>query len=264
MVTGDPKCCIREQQLGADHPSVATSLNNLALLYRSQGKYSEAEPLYLRSLEIRERELGADHPDVATSLNNLAALYKLQGKYSEAEALYLRSLEIRERQLGADHPSVAASLFNLAVLYHNTQRHPQALQSIQRAIQIYEQKLGTEHPDTQNALNWLQIIRAADQIVTQHNHAPKPNLADAIAEIQKLLDQLAKTNPTSTEAEKKIFVSTAINSIKNQPTLKDRTWGALKVGSIETIKAIASHPAVSIPFHVVRGWIEAEPSIKDE
>jgi tetratricopeptide (TPR) repeat protein len=34
-----------EQQLGADHPSVATSLNSLALLYQSQGKYSEAEPL---------------------------------------------------------------------------------------------------------------------------------------------------------------------------------------------------------------------------
>ncbi len=127
------------------------------------------------------------------------------------------------------------------------------MQSIQRAIQIYEQKLGTEHPDTQTALNWFQII-----------HAPEQNLADATAEIQKLLDQLAKTNPTSTEAEKKIFVSTAINSIKNQPTLKDRTWGALKAGSIETIKAIANHPAVSIPVEVVRGWIEAEPSIKDE
>ncbi|WP_197725224.1 tetratricopeptide repeat protein [Pseudanabaena sp. ABRG5-3] len=30
------------------------SLNNFAVLYDSQGKYSEAEPLYLRSLEIKE------------------------------------------------------------------------------------------------------------------------------------------------------------------------------------------------------------------
>jgi len=112
--------------------------------------------------------------------------------------------------------------------------------------------------------NASDVTNQRDQIGTQHNHAPEQNLADAAAEIQKLLDQLAKTNPTSTEAEKKIFVSTAINSIKNQPTLKDRTWGALKAGSIETIKAIANHPAVSIPVEVVRGWIEAEPSIKDE
>jgi tetratricopeptide (TPR) repeat protein len=154
---------IWERQLGADHPDVASSLNNLAQLYYSQGNYSEAEPLYLRSLEIWERQLGADHPDVASSLNNLAQLYYSQGKYSEAEPLYLRALEICERQLGADHPNVASSLLNLAALYHNTQRHPQALQSIQRAIQIYEQKLGTEHPDTQNALDWLQTLRAANK-----------------------------------------------------------------------------------------------------
>jgi Tetratricopeptide repeat len=37
---------IREEQLGANHPSTATSLNNLAGLYESTGRYSEAEPLY--------------------------------------------------------------------------------------------------------------------------------------------------------------------------------------------------------------------------
>nr|NCS30880.1 tetratricopeptide repeat protein [Microcystis aeruginosa F13-15] len=36
---------IRKQQLGDNHPSTATSLNNLAALYESQGRYSEAEPL---------------------------------------------------------------------------------------------------------------------------------------------------------------------------------------------------------------------------
>ena len=51
--------------LGPDHPNVATSLNNLAELYRNQGKYAEAEPLYKRSLAIREKALGPDHPDVA-------------------------------------------------------------------------------------------------------------------------------------------------------------------------------------------------------
>ena len=46
---------IREKQLGPDHPDVATSLNNLADLYRSMGRYAEAEPLYRRSLAIREK-----------------------------------------------------------------------------------------------------------------------------------------------------------------------------------------------------------------
>ena len=57
------------------HPSVATSLNNLAGLYKSQGRYAEAEPFYQQALEMRRELLGDRHPSVATSLNNLAALY---------------------------------------------------------------------------------------------------------------------------------------------------------------------------------------------
>jgi tetratricopeptide (TPR) repeat protein len=53
---------------------VATSLNNLAALYRAQGKYAEAEPLYQRALKICEQALGPDHPHSVTCRNNLAAL----------------------------------------------------------------------------------------------------------------------------------------------------------------------------------------------
>jgi tetratricopeptide (TPR) repeat protein len=34
---------------------VATDLNNLATLYRTQGRYGEAEPLYLQALELDKR-----------------------------------------------------------------------------------------------------------------------------------------------------------------------------------------------------------------
>jgi tetratricopeptide (TPR) repeat protein len=43
------------KRLGEEHPDVATSLNNLALLYYSQGKYEEAEPLYRSALEMYNR-----------------------------------------------------------------------------------------------------------------------------------------------------------------------------------------------------------------
>ena len=43
-----------EEELGLDDPAMATLLNNLAVLYKAQGRYAEAEPLYQRSLAIDE------------------------------------------------------------------------------------------------------------------------------------------------------------------------------------------------------------------
>ena len=73
------------------------SLNNLAALYYNQGRYSEAEPLYLQALSLRKKLLGEEHLSVATSLNNLALLYESQGRYSEAEPLYLQSLSLSKK-----------------------------------------------------------------------------------------------------------------------------------------------------------------------
>jgi tetratricopeptide (TPR) repeat protein len=70
---------------------VGRSLNNLALLYQSQGRHAEAEPLYKRALVITEKALGPDHPRVGTTLNNLAQLYRAQGRHAEAEPLVRRA-----------------------------------------------------------------------------------------------------------------------------------------------------------------------------
>ena len=56
------------EAFGPDDPRLATTLNNLALLYDAQGRYTEAEPLYKRALAIREKALGPAHPGVATRL----------------------------------------------------------------------------------------------------------------------------------------------------------------------------------------------------
>ena len=86
---------VAEKNVGPNHPDVATSLNNLALLYRTQGDYAKAEPLYKRSLAIREKALGPDHPDVATSLENLAGLYRATKRPAEAKKLEARAKHIR-------------------------------------------------------------------------------------------------------------------------------------------------------------------------
>jgi tetratricopeptide (TPR) repeat protein len=139
-------------------PDTATSLNNLAYLYESMGRYAEAEPLYVRSLAIREEQLGANHPDTATSLNNLASLYRLIDRYTEAEPLYVRSLAIREAHLGTNHPDISISLNNLAGLYESTGRYTESEPLYVRSLAIKEEQLGAHHPSTATSLNNLAFL----------------------------------------------------------------------------------------------------------
>ena len=140
---------------GNEDPQFASSLTRLATLYYSQGKYNEAESLYLRSLVIREKQLGENHLAVAISLNNLAELYRNQGKYDEAEPLYLRSLSIYEKELGENHPHVATSLNNLAELYRNQGKYNEAEPLHLRSLSITEKQLGENHPHVATSLNNL-------------------------------------------------------------------------------------------------------------
>ena len=45
---------IMEQELGANHPDTASSLNNLAALYYAQGQYAEAEIYLSHSRDLFE------------------------------------------------------------------------------------------------------------------------------------------------------------------------------------------------------------------
>ena len=82
---------IREQSLGPEHPEIATSLSNLAVLYRDQGKYAQAEPLYQRALMIFEKVLGPEHPEVATVLNPTASFNSLPNVLVRQSAVTARS-----------------------------------------------------------------------------------------------------------------------------------------------------------------------------
>ncbi|MDZ8227763.1 tetratricopeptide repeat protein, partial [Nostoc sp. ChiVER01] len=146
-----------QKELGLEE-DVATSLNNLALLYNSQGRYSEAEPLFIQALALRRQLLGDEHPNVATSLNNLANLYYSQGRYSEAEPLFIQALVLRRQLLGDEHPDVATSLNNLANLYNSQGRYSEAEPLFIQALALRRQLLGDEHPNVAASLNNLALL----------------------------------------------------------------------------------------------------------
>ncbi|NIV47976.1 MAG: tetratricopeptide repeat protein [Gammaproteobacteria bacterium] len=56
-------------------------------MYADQGRYDEAEALYLEALEGRARILGEDHQATLRTRNHLADMYERQGRHAEAERL---------------------------------------------------------------------------------------------------------------------------------------------------------------------------------
>ena len=71
---------------------LVATLNNQAETYKEEGRYADAEPLYMRVLAINEKALGPDHPSVGLALTDLADLYSAQGRHADAEPLYKRAL----------------------------------------------------------------------------------------------------------------------------------------------------------------------------
>jgi len=64
---------IQELRLGQEHPDVANTLNNLAIVCEIREKPEEAERCYRRAFAIATGALGPDHPFTVTSGNNLKA-----------------------------------------------------------------------------------------------------------------------------------------------------------------------------------------------
>lgn len=85
---------IQEKQLGPNHPSVAATLNNLAVLLAGRGRYADAEEMHKRAIAIAEKSLGPNHPDTASMLTAAAITYDRESKNTEAEALYARAVTI--------------------------------------------------------------------------------------------------------------------------------------------------------------------------
>jgi Tetratricopeptide repeat len=90
------------------------SLGLLASTYQDQGRWKEAEELFVQVMETRKRVLGQEHPHTLTSINNLAFTRKEQGRKWEAIELMAECVQLRNRVLHAEHPDALSSAAALA------------------------------------------------------------------------------------------------------------------------------------------------------
>ena len=211
---------IAEESFGADHPDVATTLNNLAGLFHNTNRWAEAEPLFRRALAIDEASFGPDHPKVAIRLSNLALLLQDMGRLREAEPLMCRALAIEEASFGPDHPKVTGNLICLADLLKAMNRTSEVEPLVRRALAIDEQAFGPDHPEVAGDLKTLaQFLKATNRPLEAEQPMRRALAIDeqsfgpghpAVAGDLNTLAQLLKATGRSREAERLMHRSLSV------------------------------------------------------
>ena len=105
------------------HPEVAKTLNNLAVVYR-QGKYADAEGLYKRALAIKEKALGASHPAVAAPSTTWPSCTRTRQVRRRRGALQARAGDPTRRRSAQTTPMWPRTLNNLADVYRTKASTP--------------------------------------------------------------------------------------------------------------------------------------------
>jgi tetratricopeptide (TPR) repeat protein len=116
---------------------IATSLNNIGTIYYNERALDEALNYFERALTLFE--LVGNPTDIATSLNNIGEIYRQQGKLEEALGYHERALALRE-QVG-NPADIATSLNNIGSIYHHQGKLEEALSYYERAL-AYDEQVG--------------------------------------------------------------------------------------------------------------------------
>ncbi|MGF1675561.1 MAG: hypothetical protein ACFCUV_18030 [Rivularia sp. (in: cyanobacteria)] len=89
-------------------------------------------------------------------------------------------------------------------------------------------------------------------------NSQQQTLLEAAAEIQKLLNQLSQTYPTTTTTEKMAVATTAIQHIENNSNLRQRVLSALKTGGIQALGQMLNHPASTFVIAALDDWQKSQ------
>jgi TolB protein len=127
---------LRQNAFGQRHSEVARTLNGLAGLRMTQGRFAAAESLSRAALAM-DRAQPTDTLGYAESLMGVANARFAQDDYQEATSYYRTALSLRQKKLGEQHPTVAATLVDLAVSL-KAMRDPAADSILHDARVLYE------------------------------------------------------------------------------------------------------------------------------
>lgn len=96
-------------------------------------------------------------------------------------------------------------------------------------------------------------IRGNAKVSGVINEAAQQDLTQAAAEIQQLLDQLAKDNPAETTAEKMVVGAKVVDEISSNPSRWQKPIRVIKAMGMEALAEAIDRPI----FNIAKAGLEA-------
>lgn len=146
---------IRQSLYGAEHPAIADTLADMAVVEGRCARSKEALALGKRALAIYEAHVDPRHANVATIVMNMGLEYRTQGLHEEALQAFSRAESIRGQHFGDEHVLVADVLNNRAPSLIALKRYDEARAGLSKTVEILEQAHGPESPALLSALTNL-------------------------------------------------------------------------------------------------------------
>ena len=189
---------------------MAICCNNLAAVYKQQGKLDQAEKLFERALSIDERVSGKDSLAAANSLNNLSICCESLERYSKARSYAERALAIAEKFEKPVGVIASKALNNLSTIANATGEFQLAEQHARSALAIDEAIQRSDdirvQVDLQNLAEICITLGKFEEAQSLLNRVitcqeTNPDSSEGVAELYSNLGKLSLVKGASEDAE---------------------------------------------------------------
>ena len=162
----------------SDHPFLAQSLTDLAILLKVTGRLPEAEQLNAEALAIYRKTLGERHPKVASLLNNIAMQHVAARNFDAALVEIQEALAINLESLGEKHQETNIVRLNLARVHYRRNE----LEAAEREIRVVLATRRDTHPAGHLDLG-VTLDQLAAVLNKQHRYAEAALAAEEARDI---------------------------------------------------------------------------------
>ncbi len=149
---------IRQGARGAASDIVVDLLQLADLLQTDSLRWTEAEALYRRAVEMQRATTAPDHNNTAEALYGLARLLERRGAWDEAESALRDVQAVQRRVYGEEHPRSAAALAHLAGLLHRSGRLADSEAAFRTMAELQRRTRGETHPSYAGTLTALSAV----------------------------------------------------------------------------------------------------------